>query len=263
MTRLPVAAFVALVIATVGAFFVTQHLKVTTPLLAGFPAPVPSTINPVSGGTCRIRAGKGRLRQVNFRQMKVSFYLLRRADDVDVYIERDGVMVRQIGTNVHMTVKHRHEFTWNGRLTDGRVASDGQYTIQVSLVHQGRSLPISNSSGALPVTVQTGVPRIVVTGVSPRTVAPGGRVTIRYAGNQGLRPRVLIYRLFGSRPRQVKSYSATSRSGVTGWDGTVAGGRLAPAGTYLVALKLTNRACTTGRSPVSATLAPRAVLTVR
>ena len=33
--RLPVAAFVALAIATIAAFFVTQHLKVTTPLLDG------------------------------------------------------------------------------------------------------------------------------------------------------------------------------------------------------------------------------------
>ena len=44
MSRWPVATFVALAIATVGAFFVTQHLKVTTPLIAGFPAPVPSAI---------------------------------------------------------------------------------------------------------------------------------------------------------------------------------------------------------------------------
>ena len=46
--RLSIAAFVALVIATVGAFFVTQHLKVTTPVLTGISHP-----QPFSPGTCR------------------------------------------------------------------------------------------------------------------------------------------------------------------------------------------------------------------
>ena len=36
------AAFAALVVATVAAFFVTQHLKVTTPLIAGAPSPLPA-----------------------------------------------------------------------------------------------------------------------------------------------------------------------------------------------------------------------------
>ena len=42
-------AFGALVAATVAAFFITQHLKVSTPLLAGFPRPVPGVI---SVGNC-------------------------------------------------------------------------------------------------------------------------------------------------------------------------------------------------------------------
>ena len=45
--RLSVAAFAALVVATVGAFFVTQHLKVTTPVIAGMSQP-----QPFSPGTC-------------------------------------------------------------------------------------------------------------------------------------------------------------------------------------------------------------------
>ena len=40
-TRLSIAAFAVLVAATIAAFFVTQHLKVTTPLLTGYPRPVP------------------------------------------------------------------------------------------------------------------------------------------------------------------------------------------------------------------------------
>ena len=52
MRRFPVIAFAALVVATVAAFFITQHLKVTTPLIAGFPRPFPAAINPVRGTTC-------------------------------------------------------------------------------------------------------------------------------------------------------------------------------------------------------------------
>ena len=56
------AAFVALVIATVAAFFVTQHLKVSTPLIQYRPAPVPNTINPVYGASCPRRNGRGVVR---------------------------------------------------------------------------------------------------------------------------------------------------------------------------------------------------------
>jgi flagellar hook assembly protein FlgD len=269
VTRWPVAAFVALVIATVAAFFVTQHLKVTTPLVAGQPAPVPSTINPVAGGTCRKRNGKGAFTRVSFRRMRVSFYLQNRNDNVDVWIvDRNGNLVRQIASNVFMRARprpERHMFTWDGRLPDGRPAPDGVYHVRVTLLHQARYLLISNSSGAEPVTVDTVTPHPVVTSVTPATVPPAGgvSVTIRYTGNDGVRPRVLIYRVRAGRGRQqIKSYAATSRSGRTVWDGTTAAGGPAPPGTYVIALKLTNKACTTGRSPTTVAGAPHAVVTV-
>ncbi len=268
MSRWPVGAFVALVVATVGAFFVIQHLKVSTPLVAGRPAPVPGTINPVSGGICLIRNGKGVLAPVSFRRSKVSFYLINRADDVDVYIvNRDGAIVRTLpGSGRYLKTYKRREFVWNGREDNGQVAPDGLYDIRVSLVHQGRTLLISNySSGVVePITIDTQRPRPVVTSVSPATISSSASapVTIRYAGNDGLRPRILIYRLGRAGARQVKSYSATSRSGTSTWDGTI-GGRAAAPGAYLIALRLTNKACTTSSSPVSAAAAPHAVVTVQ
>ena len=74
MRRLPIFAFAALVAATVAAFFITQHLKVTTPLIAGAPRPAPEVINPLSGKRCS---------GVDHRVMHISFYLLRRSDVVD------------------------------------------------------------------------------------------------------------------------------------------------------------------------------------
>jgi hypothetical protein len=251
----PVAAFVALAIATVAAFFVTQHLKVTTPLLDGLPAPAPAVINPVDGGVCKVRGPKGTVKALSHRSMFVSFYLLNRSDDVDVYIvDRDGTIVRTIASGVHMQGgRHpvRKAFTWDGRLGDGSVAPDGNYFIRVSLIHQGRSVLISNNGGAEPVTVKTVPPRPRVTSVTPSLIPQPGVTSakIRFTGTSGLNARVLIYRTdLPGPPRLVKSFASGRRSSAV-WDGTVAGGRPAPQGTYLVGLKVTDRACNTGRFP--------------
>jgi FlgD Ig-like domain len=268
--RLPVATFVALAAATVGAFFLTQHLKVTTPLINGLPAPVPSTINPVNGGTCPLRNSKGRRVLVSYRRMKVSFYLQNRGDVVYVYmVDAEGRVVATLpGSGRYLTTFRRRAFVWDGREDNGQVAPDGAYDIRVSLAHQGRTLLIAKNTGAVePVTVQTHPPRLVVTSVTPRAVSAPGRpaFTIHYSGNQGLRPRVLILRVAGgARPQLVKSYAATSKAGVSVWNGTVSGGAAASAGTYLIGLRLApDRTCNTVQSALTPAAAPQAVVTVR
>jgi hypothetical protein len=253
VTRLPVAAFVALVIATIAAFFVTQHLKVTTPLIAGAPAPFPATINPVDGQTCTVRNHRGLRVRLSFKRMRVSFYLLHRADQAAVYVvQADGTTVVKTFAPRQMAVKRRSGFVWDGREDNGSVAPDGTYYLRVSLMHQGRSLLISNLAGAAePVTVDSKPPHLVVTGVTPALIPQqsGSAVTIRYSGSAGLRPRMLIYRTdLPGGPRLVKSYAATSAAGHSTWDGMI-GGLAAPQGTYLVGLKLTDKACNTGRFP--------------
>lgn len=268
MRRLPVTAFVALVIATVGAFFVVQHLKVTTPLLTGYPRPFPATINPVDGGTCSVSTPAGR-RRVSFKRMQVSFYLLHRADDVNVFIKTaDGATVRQIADRVPMGVGERRSFVWDGRQSDGTVAGDGKYFIDVVLIHQDRTVEVANQNTGVaePVTVSTTRPDLRVTGLSATTLTPPGRVTIHYAGSDGLRPRVLIYYLGPrGRVRLIKNYAATTMAGISVWDGTRAGGAPAPHGRYLITLSLLNRTCNAVRWPatISAAAAPGAVVTVR
>jgi hypothetical protein len=256
--RWPVAAFVALAVATIAAFFITQHLKVTTPLLTGAPAPFPADINPVDGHVCVRRNHLGQLTPVSFKRTKVSFYLLNQADNVNVYIlNSDGNVVRELpGSGVHMAIKKRHLFVWNGRLDNGQIAPDGQYYIRVALVHQSREVEISNSSGPEPITVKTTAPRPIVTGVSPSSLSfgSGSPVTINYTGNEGQRPQILLYRVgAGGSSRLVKSYAATSRVGHSTWNGEISG-RPAPRGTYLVGLRVTDQACNTGTFP--ATLPP-------
>jgi FlgD Ig-like domain len=243
--RLPVAAFVALAVATIAAFFVTQHLKVATPLLAGAPAPHPAEINPVDGQVCD---------GVNHRRMFVSFYLLNRSDDVNVYVEdTGGDIIDTLASGVHMRAGNhpvRRGFTWDGRTSSGAVAPDGTYYIRVVLVHQGRSVLISNNAGPEPVTVKTVAPRPRVTEVSPSLIPQAGvsAVSIGQSGTAGQAPRVLIYRTDQpGAPRLVKTF-AGRHGAVSRWDGTI-DGHPAPQGTYLIGLKVTDPACNTGAFP--------------
>jgi hypothetical protein len=167
-----------------------------------------------------------------------------------------------------MPIKVRHVFVWNGREDDGKIAPDGQYYIQVSLVHQGRKVEISNNTGPEPVTVKTVAPRPVVTSVSPSTVsyASPSTITISYSGAEGQRPEILLYRVgAGGGVQLVKSFAATSRAGHSTWNGEI-GGQPAPRGTYLVGLRVTDQACNLGTYPSSvppvAGSAPHAEITV-
>ncbi len=253
MKRWPVAAFVALAIATIAAFFVTQHLKVSTPLLTGAPAPQPSAINPVDGRACLTQTHRG-LRLVSHRRMFVSFYLLHRSDDVNVYIvNADGDIIKTIASGVHMQASppRRKRFAWDGRTDSGAVAPDGDYFIKVSLIHQGRSVLISDSSGAEPVTVLTIPPRPRITDVTPSAISGSGATgaTIHYTGASGLEGRIFVYRTGASgAPRLLKSFAA-GRDGSSVWDGTAPGGRPAPPGTYVFRLKVTDKACNVGFAP--------------
>ena len=141
-----------------------------------------------------------------------------------------GAVVASLASGVHMQGgRHpvRRGFVWNGRTSGGRVAPDGIYYIRVSLIHQGRSVLISNNAGALPVTVETVAPHPRVTGVAPGLIPRAGvtGATVSYTGNAGLPGRMLIYRTdLPGAPKLVKSFPARP-GGRTTWDGTVAGGR--------------------------------------
>ena len=180
MRRLPALAFAALVAATVGAFFVTQHLKSSTPLYAGFPRPKPQWINPRSGAACD---------GVSHRSTTVSFYLLHRADDVDVYVVNSaGAIVRTVASGRHMRIRVRYPdgvFHWNGRTDSGGVAPDGEYHFRVALRQQGRTVQL-----AQPINVLTVPPHPRVTSVAPALIPQGATpVRIRYAGTSGARQR--------------------------------------------------------------------------
>jgi hypothetical protein len=261
VSRLPLAAFWTLIVASVGAFFITQHLKVTTPLVAS-PRVIAEVINPLQGKTCL---------GVNHRQTELSFYLQYRADDVAVYvIDRGGDIVATLATGRHLPIGKRVYFNWRGRQDTGGVAPDGAYHFRVALIHQGRTFDLATQSGALlTVSVTTVLPHPVVDSVSPQLIpAPGLRgATIRYSGNENRGGTIVLYRTdLPGTARVVKSFQ-TQWSGHTAfWDGTIHQ-RPAPAGTYLVGLDVTDATCNSGYFPVvnppPAGTTPHAGVTVR
>jgi len=258
VSRFPAAAFAALVAATVGAFFVTQHLKVSTPLIAGFPSPQPAAISPRQTGC----GGKD-------RRTMVSFYLLHRADDVDVYvIDSSGAIVATLASGRHMRIKVRKPdgvFYWDGREDGGSLAPDGTYYIRVALIHQGRTAEVSSAAGVpLPIAVKTVPPRPLVTrvdvageGMVPALIPQHGKpAQIHYRGNEQRGGTVRIYRTdLPGAPRLVKSYPTPWKGSTAIWNGLI-DGRPAPAGTYLMGLDVTDNACNTGHFPARIPPAP-------
>jgi FlgD Ig-like domain len=244
VTRLSTGAFAVLVAATIGAFFVTQHLKVTTPLIQGYPRPVPGMINPLHG----VRCIDGR----NSGSTTISFYLQHRGDEVDVYVvDAEGNIVSTVATGRHMRKNVRNPdgvFHWDGRLDNGRVAPDGTYYFRVALIHQNRTIDLTD----VPVKVKTVPPRPVVVSVSPSVIpTPAGSrsVTIRYAGNENRGGTILLYRTdLPGGPRLVKTFLTPWDGHTAVWDGRVLG-RPAPPGSYLVGIEVTDAACNTGRWP--------------
>lgn len=136
------AAFSALVVATVGAFFITQHLKVTTPLI--------SAVSPPTAAVIYTNAGNSRCPD----STSISFYLLHQADHVNVYVvnARDEV-VRTLAGGVPMARKQRVVFVWRGT-ADGHSASPGRYDFRVVLIHQRRTIdPVIVGATDSPATV--------------------------------------------------------------------------------------------------------------
>lgn len=153
MKRLPVIAFALLALATVAAFFIIQHLKVSTPLIAGNPTPFPSVINPRDGATCPLRTPSGHVAPVSIRQTSISFYLLYRSDVAQVYVvDSAGAVVDTLSPGVFMPAAPTpvtRQFTWDGRTSGGQLAAPGKYYFRVVLRHQNRTINITDSTGGL------------------------------------------------------------------------------------------------------------------
>ena len=221
--------FAALVVATVGAFFVTTRLKRSAPAIEQLKFNRHFSPN-----------GDGVFDYALFG------FRLRRSDAVTVSIvTRDGEKVRTLADDVELQSGRRYRFRWNGRTDSGRTAPNGEYHVRVSLRHQGR---VATSPRKL--FLDTTPPRPVVAYVKPEVIAPDAPrrrlrgATVRYTGPRR-RPVLLVYRTGLGAPRLVTRVSGRSRDPFLHWNGRVGLGaarRPAPAGSYLLAVRVRDAA---------------------
>ena len=248
MSRLSLGAFGALVVATVGAFFVTQHLKVTTPVIAGLTPPGTSgDPKPFNRRNCPTTL--------------ISFYLLDRPDDVSVYVvDSSRTIVRTLVVSRHMRKKVRIPdgvFTWDGRADNGSVAPDGTYYFRVGLTNQGRTIDLT----AEPIVLKTIPPHPVVTRIDnpllPATGAQAGKpAVVHYTGNSGRGGVIRLYRTDLPGPPKLIKSSPTRWKGTTAEVNGLINRRPAAAGTYLAGFDVADRACNTGHFPPTLPPAP-------
>ncbi len=141
MKRLPVIAFGVLVIATIGAFFLTQRSEGQR--LADLRAvrSTPAAFNPVSG---RMHSCISATHMpINYRQTELNFYAAA-ADTVGVSIVRSSntaTPVATITSGRSMAKNAQGTFVWNGRLSDGRIAPDGTYYFRIELFRRAAASP--------------------------------------------------------------------------------------------------------------------------
>src|SRR2546423_2742440 len=121
VTRTATVVFVLLVVATVAAFFVTQRLKRSAPVIRHVMMPLYISPN-----------GDGR------KDTAVIRFRLPKADDrVTVsMVDANGDEVRRLADR--RLGKGRHRFVWNGRDSSASVLPDAFYYLRVVLGGQGR-----------------------------------------------------------------------------------------------------------------------------
>jgi hypothetical protein len=243
--------FGVLVAATISAFFVTQRLKRSTPV-----------IERVFFHQVFSPNGDGRKDTVRLR------FDLPEPEEVTVFVVDEG------GDEVATLAEERrlprgtHRFTWDGRADGGGAAPDGRYRLRVTLRGEGRSVTAPRR-----LELDTTPPRPRIVAATPPNVTPGlptarGRVRIRYRGDRDPAPVFTVFRTDGGDPRRVRRFEGPRFRGTAVWDGRLDDGSFAPEGTYAIAVTTQDRAGNRGsapaRLPPSARAArPRTGVTVR
>ena len=221
--------FLALVAATVGAFFVTQRLKRSGPVVKRLALPL--YISPNGDG-----------RKENAR---ITFTLPKGdAVTVDVVDSKDDE-VRRLLDDVHMG-KGFHALNWDGRNNFGVVPKDGAYFVRVTLRREGRA-----ATGPRGMLLVTKPPHPRILSVTPRRMALAGPrrpVTIRFTGPSSPPPVYTVFRTDHGPPRKVASFTGVRSSHVARWNGLV-NGKPAPEGIYAFAVTVQNRGLVAGTWP--------------
>src|SRR4051812_44494629 len=226
--RLATAVFFMLVAATAAAFFVTQRLKRSTPVVRNVDTQL--VVSPNGDG----RKDRARIR-----------FFLPKADRVTVSItDSNGDEVRRLADR-HLD-RGPHKFKWNGRNSSGAIAPDGTYFLRVILTGEGRG-----SLTRRGIQLVTKPPAVKLLSATPARVPPGARnvVTIRFSGPSNPKPLFTVYRTdLPGPPRLVRRFTGTIGSTEGQWDERLQDGRPAPPGTYAFGVNAQNKARVSGSS---------------
>ena len=247
--RAAIALFALFVVATGGAFFATQRLKRSTPIVTRV------FFHQYLGPECGCRKGRVTLR-----------FDLPKAQHVTVsVVNSQGEEVRTFADDQFLG-KGTHPFVWNGRNDAGVIVPDGNYRLRVGLRAEGRSVTAPRV-----LHVDTRPPRPKIIAVTPPTLVPGsagkrGRVRIRFRGPSNPPPLVQVWRTDGPKPVRVASIRGRRGRSTATWDGMVAG-KPAPEGSYLFSVTVQDKAGNRGSAPavlppVRAYSAPRSGVAV-
>lgn len=206
-------AFGVLVVATMAAFVVTQHLKRTPPILL-HAAVRPAHISPGGNGTQD--------------SARIGFEV-KRSDEATVnVVDLAGDPVRSLGRRAARPgVLVR--LAWNGRTDAGGLAPEGKYRVRVDLRRAGRTITIPGG-----VSVDTHPPEVVVLRLRPIPRSRG--FSVRLKGYISRAPVLLVYRVSHGRARLVARRPGRPGGGLS-WEGEIRG-RPAPAGTYELAIRV-------------------------
>jgi hypothetical protein len=236
VTRAATAVFLALVVATFGAFFLAQRLKNEPSVVKGFHRVAIISPN-----------GDGR------KDRSPMTFFLKKADDVSVdIVDQHRTLVRSLVGDRHLPALQRiRGVVWDGRDDEGVMVPDGIYEVRVTLRREGRAVFLPS-----PITVDDTPPRPIVVAIGPS----GGEVPEYLPNNRdggvqikvvaaGIDRRLLIFRTDVRPFKLVRALPLPTGSKERDWDGTDDAGRAVPDGTYVVVAQAHDHAGNIGSTP--------------
>ena len=222
------AVFALLVVATVGAFFVTQRLKSGEPVVNRLA--LQRYVSP-NGDGLKDRA-------------RISFQLPK-GDRVTIdVLDSAGDRIRRLVDDRQLS-RGRHVLIWDGHTDQGAVPLDGEYFVRVVLRTEGRA---ATSRRGIMVVDTPPRPRLVSVTPSRVPARRPGPFTLSYRGPSAAPPVFSIWRTGGRRAVKVARLAGRRHRHVVRWSGLI-GARPVPPGTYAVSVTVRNRALVQGSSP--------------
>jgi hypothetical protein len=218
---LAVVCFTALAALTFAAFFVTQRLKDSDPVVKRIGTPLFVSPN-----------GDGRKDTANI------FFRLPKGDDTTVsIIDAGGDEVRRLvdDRSLHAGL---HTVVWDGRDPAGKVPPDGPYYVRITLRNQGRSV-----TAPRPITMLMAKPHPRIQSVA---ALPNGTVRIRYTGAPSSRPVFIVWRTDVGAPQPAWTFSGIRGRQLRKWRTS---GRPLPPGDYALSISGQNKAGVEGTWP--------------